>query len=221
MDIKSFKMRQLMKDKGINLVYKQDSWLMRFISKVLFFNKDFMDNYITTIGSTIYVPNKDLYMANSVIAHEVVHKCDYDRYGYLNVGFMYMSPQWFGIATIFLLPVTILLSIFHSQIWLYSLLGLTFLFPLPSPGRRWVEMRGYAATIAVMYWDGRFNDLDDLDWIIKKFTGPDYYWMWPFKSHIKKELEEWLMKISTNQILYEIPVLKEVKMILLPDSFKL
>ena len=176
-----------------------------------------MDHYITVIGSTVYIPNEELDMDNATIAHEVVHKCDHDTYGYLTVGFMYMFPQWFGIAVLVLLPAIIPLAIFHSPSWWYSLFGLICLLPFPSSGRRWVEMRGYAATVAVMYWEGRFNELDDLDWIIDNFTGSAYYWMWPFRSQVKEELGDWIKKISTNQILYEIPVLQEVKAILLPD----
>jgi hypothetical protein len=42
----------------LRVKYKNQSKLMKFLGALLFFNKDFMNNYVTTVGSVIYFPNQ-------------------------------------------------------------------------------------------------------------------------------------------------------------------
>ena len=41
---------------GIKIVEKSESKLMKAVAAILFFNKGFLTDYITTIGTTIYWP---------------------------------------------------------------------------------------------------------------------------------------------------------------------
>jgi len=161
---------------GVKLAYKRHSKLMKLISKLLFFNKKFMTKYYTTLGSTIYIP--DSHPATplnlEVIAHECKHIYDSRQHPILyNLG--YMFPQIMALFAFLALG-----AIWSSLSWLWCLLFLIFLAPIPSPGRMLIERQGYLMSLACEYWlNGRVN-ASSYTWIAKHFTGPNYYWMWPF-----------------------------------------
>ena len=126
---------------GFKIIDKRESALMRVLSFVLFFNKVFMTRYITTIYPKVYVPelpwapDKPLGRL-SILAHEYVHLKDRQRLGLL-FNILYLSPQIFALLSL-------------GAIWnMWWLLALLFLLPLPSPGRAWLEMRGYRMTMAI------------------------------------------------------------------------
>ena len=52
--------------------YKNESLFMKVIGFLLFFNKTFMTNYITTIGSTIYYPSREWCEKNDTAAAQVL-----------------------------------------------------------------------------------------------------------------------------------------------------
>ena len=86
------------------IVDKRESKLMRLLSKLLFFNKNFMSRYITVIGNTVYVPTKDwvkedAYRALSVFCHEWVHMKDNRRLGPF-FKLLYLSPQIFSFLAV-------------------------------------------------------------------------------------------------------------------------
>ena len=62
---------------SFELVRKADSRFMKFLAFLLFFNKAFMADFVTTIGNTIWVPDKwDKWPAVSraeVLRHERIH----------------------------------------------------------------------------------------------------------------------------------------------------
>ena len=65
---------------------KRNSFLMKCLSKLLFFNKEFMTRYITVIGAKVYVPQMPWkpnapYTACEVMAHEWVHMKDGKAFG--------------------------------------------------------------------------------------------------------------------------------------------
>ena len=72
---------------------KKESRLMNFFSKILFFNKDFMTKYVTTIYPKVYVPELPWKLSNwnegssisamATLAHEYVHLKDRKRMGLL------------------------------------------------------------------------------------------------------------------------------------------
>ena len=171
------------------VICKNDSKLMRLISKVLFFNKKFMSHYVTTIGNTIYGPDLSFFEDDNrsfiVIAHEYVHMCDNKKYGFL-YNLIYLSPQIFALLS--------LLSFFNLY-WLFCLL---FLLPLPSVGRTWLEYRGYSMSIACYYW--LYKEQPPATRYLDNFTTSLYYWMCPFKSYISSKLEQSLKDVVNGKL---------------------
>ena len=112
---------------------KKYSKMMKFLSKLLFFNKSFMTGYVTTWYPHIYVPKlpwkyKNNLPAIATLAHEWVHLHDRRRLGWL-FNFLYMMPQCFFIFG--------LLAFWN----LWFLLFFLFILPIPSPGRAWGNPR--------------------------------------------------------------------------------
>jgi len=74
------------------VILKKDSWLMRAIGFILKpFNKEFMSNYVTTIGSTMYSPRPDL--DDGIIQHELQHISDSKKW-----------PVLYELSYLFCLP---------------------------------------------------------------------------------------------------------------------
>tara|TARA_Y100000310_G_scaffold329028_1_gene398186 strand:+ start:766 stop:1224 length:459 start_codon:yes stop_codon:yes gene_type:complete len=75
------------------IIKKSDSRLMKSLSKLLFFNKSFMD-MVTTIRSTIYVPDNWKEFSekkkNGIIEHEKVHIQQSKKYGFIRFAVMYV-----------------------------------------------------------------------------------------------------------------------------------
>ena len=161
---------------------KKDSFIMRLLSKLLFFNKNFLTNYVTTIYPKVYVPKlpwkeNDPISAIATLAHEYVHLKDRKRMGYL-FNFLYLFPQNLVFFS--------LLGIFNP--WWY--LCLLCALPIPSPTRAWLEYRGYRMTLFVYEYFGAMRNFDDFtDWIAEHFTNSSYYWMFPAKGYIKNKLK--------------------------------
>jgi hypothetical protein len=187
---------------GFQVRVKEESWLMKVLAKILFFNKRFMTGYVTTVGDKIYVPRDRVsdFSLWQVLVHEYTHVYDKNRadFGMLGFGFWYLFPQILGVVA---LLCWIPALIFWEPAWLWGLLTLLLAAPLPSPGRMKYEMRGYAMSMAVNYW--RYGSVLDTTkrWIEEKFTGPDYYFMWPFKKMVRDEIDEWVVRLETGKIL--------------------
>jgi len=177
----------------VNLVQKENSRLMRFLAKLLFFNHGFMPNYYTTIGNTVYIPShawtEDSLNKVAVIAHECQHIADNKRLGIL-YPLMYLSPQLLVPLWAALAAVAIALG-WSSLVWSIALI-LMFVCaaPIPSPGRAWIELRGYR--ISAVAYAAQYGRLDEraLKFFIKQFTGPSYYFMYPFRKLIQRKLLE-------------------------------
>ena len=45
------------------------------------------------------------------------------------------------------------------------------------------------------------------------FTGPDYYFMWPFKKGVEAELQMWLDRVHKDELQQHIEVAEEMKKI--------
>jgi len=178
---------------GFSIESKKESTLCRFYSKILFFNKSFMTEYVTTLYPKIFVPElpwreDDDLEATVILAHEFVHLYDRKRM-WLWFNLLYLSPQvlaLFAVAT-FWSPINIL--------WLVCLA------PMPSLGRAWLEYRGYRATLASVYW--LTGKKVELDWLLLQFSGPAYYWMFPFKNILSKKFEKDFIRIENGDILGE------------------
>ena len=166
------------KIKGFEIKEKEGVWHQMLIDKVLFF-MPFM-KFWSALYPKVWRPagRGDDY---TVLQHEGVHLLDAQSfYGLLPVwpvlkwfnvalfAFCYATPQIF-----FLLALHVFVS---SPLWIFYLL---FLLPLPSPGRMIAEMRAYRRSREL----GR-----DVENMLPAFVTSKYFYMWPFKNHIRKLL---------------------------------
>jgi hypothetical protein len=169
---------------SFNIKYKNKSALMKLLGVLLFFNKEFMTKYITTIGSTIYFPNEEFIVNNprtsiNVLAHELVHVKQAQKYGSVIFGLLYLFPQCLVLFTL-LTPLS-----------LWFLCFLIFLLPFPAPWRAYFEIGGYTMSLFVMNLRLQLNNSSP-DYIAealkteasnidrKHFRGSAYWFMWPF-----------------------------------------
>jgi hypothetical protein len=170
--------------------YKNESSLMKLLGKVLFFNKTFMTQYTTTKGTKVYFPNRKDVEAHperyfNTLAHEYVHVWDANN---APIGFpiIYLLPQLLAI-----LSLGAFLAFINTWFLLF-LIFLVFLAPIPSPGRAWAELRGYGMSCKVRKWKHGHVSKDYLDSRVETFAGSAYYFMWPFKSHVRRTLQKYI-----------------------------
>ena len=186
---------------GFTLRQKSNSSFMKVLSFLLFFNKKFMTHYTTTIYPVVYVP--DFWgkyksygsLEHEILAHEYVHMYDRKRLGWL-FNILYLSPQVFALFA---------LGAFWNP---WFLLSLIFLLPWPSPGRAWLEFRGYRMSIAYQYWTK--HKKCDIYRVVEYFTGPNYYYMFPFKKLLEKWFNKELEKIKKDELSSELVEIKQV-----------
>ena len=187
---------------GFKITSKKDSKLMKALSFLLFFNKSFMTRYISVIGSTMYVPElpwkaDDDYSAIVVLAHELKHLQDSREFPII-FELSYLFPQILSIFSV--------LAVFFGPYWLFCLL---FLLPIPSPTRTYWEFRAFVNTLAVYYWF--FEDFDDIEHILKQFSGPYYYFMgFGFTWIVKRALQAELKRLREEDLREDLKVLKEI-----------
>lgn len=186
------------------LLEKKDSSLMKWLSKLLFFNKQFMISYITVIGHKVYVPRlpwsqeKPL-SACTVLAHEWVHMKDAKKFGPL-FKFLYLCPQILAPLALFA---------FWNPAFLLFLLCL---LPLPAPFRAWFEFRAYVVSIAVRWWLA--TQPTNYEWLTRQFTSSGYYWMFPAKTFLRKKFEKEFERIQQDDLKdYEQEIKKALKVI--------
>lgn len=185
--------RALAEYPDFRIAYKAEVWWMRVLAVLLFFNKTFATDYVTTIGSTVYYPSQAFVQADPdraarILAHELVHIADEKRLGKLVYRAMYLLPQ----ALALLAPLA-LLAFWHTD-FLAFLLFLVALVPWPSPGRTWIERRGSTMDLAVVYWltaGTRPSLAEDLPSMRARFNGPNYFWM----SWITANTDAWFSNI--------------------------
>lgn len=132
----------------------------------------YLSDYVTTLGHTIYVPDGfDAWpplRRDQVMRHELVHVRQYERYG------------WIGMIVIY------------------------GLFPLPiglAYGRARLEWEAYEETLRAVAETEGLNAARDPRLhaeIIRRFTGPDYLWMWPFPRTIQRWIDDTLRTLSAG-----------------------
>lgn len=198
----------LVREWEVKVRYKDESAFMKLCGTLAFFSPGFMTDVTTTLGNTINFPSRkwvkeDYAGAWQTLCHELVHVVDYRRLGKL--GWLF----WIGYAMPQGLFVLALLGIPFQSWWF--LLFLLSLAPLPAPWRKWAEMRGYAMSMATHYWThGGGIPLDWKEYVIEKFVGPTYYWMWPFRGAVEREVGRWSKKILCEEIQAENEVYNKV-----------
>jgi len=186
---------------SFKLTYKTDSKFMKVLGTLSkLFNPEFMTVYTTTVGSTVYLPSKEVLLADQrvyfgVLAHELVHMREQRQTGSVLYMLKYFAPQILGVLA--------LLAIFAvTSVWfLLALFFLIALAPLPSPGRANIELNGYTMSMAVDFWFEGSIGADELEWIALQFTGAPYYFMWPFRGGLMKELKARAVLVRTHKVL--------------------
>lgn len=201
------KVSALAESLGVKIRYKDESRFMQVLGALLFFNRDFMLHFTTTIPfiETVYFPSRKAVNANpdgyaEVLAHELVHVMDAKDLGQTLYCATYLYPQCLA-----LLSLLALLAIPLSLYWLTTLGFLLFLAPLEAPGRSWFEGRGYAMNLAVAVWRGRKVD-HIATRLVQHFTGPDYYYMDRDHARVVSGLRGWLVDAETGAILDKLPL---------------
>jgi len=199
---------------GLKIAYKDESWLMKLISYFLFYNKTFMTSYTTTIGKTVYFPNRKFiqdrdFDAIDILSHEFVHASDSERQGQIIFSFFYLFPQSLSILMLLLLPINIIVSL---------LLFVVFLSPMPAYWRKLYEVRGYQMslfTYAELMKELNYSEekiKETLEKAAKNFNqhfiNSNYYFMWPFG--VDKELSETIDKIISGDIFSVDSLYKDV-----------
>lgn len=181
---------------SITIVEKSESRLMKAIGWLLFFNKGFMTDYITTIGTKVYWPNADKLGGQNfeVLFHESQHAYDYKR-----------NPPWFVLSylspqILALLSLMSFIALTGNLLWLLSLLWLVMLAPLPSPMRNHWELRGSACNMAYTLWARGRVPSHVKERIRENFISSDYYFMWPFSRSMDKQLEQAEEKIRDGEL---------------------
>jgi len=197
----------------IQVLPKSQSKLLKLLRPLIeTFNKNYWNNYITTLGNTIWVPdnwleptsNDDVNVLLSkveVIAHESIHIKQAKEQTIFIHNILYLFPQ---ILVIFSLLA--FLAIPFNIAWLWTLLFLLFLLPIPAPFRYLKELEGYRTKI-LFYKIVYKVDNDGLQFakniIIQQLSGSSYYFAWPFKKLIQNDLnnEQALQADEYKQIL--------------------
>jgi len=113
---------------GFKLKFKDESVFMKFLGVLTYpFNQMFMEGFITTIGTTVYFPDRKSLEgrgdgAASTMAHEFVHMWDSKRQ-WLRYNLGYLSPQ------VFFIPLLAAYAVVGSWVPVASVLGaLTFAY---------------------------------------------------------------------------------------------
>ncbi len=185
---------------GYRAVMKSDSRLMRAIGWVLlrFGNTQFSEEFWTTVNGVTYRP---LAAVDGAVPdewvttlHEGRHAVDAQRIGQWAFNAGYLLPQLLALPAALCAAIGLCLAS-----WPLAVTGLVLLAlaaPLPAPFRAWAEFRGYATSMACTVWSGRMGTVDYyLDKFVgPMFTGPAYYWQWPFRARVRARFERELAR---------------------------
>lgn len=141
---------------------------------------DYMGSFWTTIGYTSAYPDGSREDWESR-AHEGRHACQAQKVSRLAFYALYLFPQC-------LVPVFILLGFLSPWLWLGAFICA---LPLPAPWRAYWELDAYKITIFTMALQKR-QDVDRvIDAVVSQhFAGPTYYYMFPFRSYVRKKLNQ-------------------------------
>jgi hypothetical protein len=193
---------------NFNTILKKDSKLHQLIGKIfaIFGNPDYMTYFWTTISSTVARPSicNDGPIPNEwqIIFHEGRHASDANKISSTVFDLIYLFPLWIGLLGLLyscmLVPV-LLLGGPLSLLW--GLLLLLGLLPLPAIGRTILEIRGYLVTLCVEFWSGNLGDEETaISWIVMQFTGPSYYYMFPFTGFLTRYFQKKLRALKDGSI---------------------
>lgn len=163
-------------------------WTLYIAGFMWIWMRDFFNNSNTTIGKRVYIvrkviENKWWIVVYRTMRHEFVHILQRSKY-WLLYDIAYLIPQLLAAGALLAI-----LAIWFSNAWLWALCCLVFGAPLPAYWRHKFELEGYTQSMLVRYeLVGHITD-DYVERIVKKFTTPFYYFMWPFRGYIEKKVK--------------------------------
>ena len=189
----------IQKEVKLQIKYKDESnFMVLLYFFVHYFNPHFMKYYSTTIGSHIYFPSRDFVKqdeqrAMRILAHELVHVLDAQKYGLLSFMLAYLFPQ-----------VLVIGILSFPWLGLYALFFLIFLLPLPAPFRFYFESRAYTI-------DKLLKPHTNVEDYVDCFTSWDYYKMYPFPEKVIEKLNYWvaLVELEGDEVLGKVLELHE------------
>jgi hypothetical protein len=135
--------------------------------------RHFLTRYVTTIGTTIYLPEgwerRSPESRYVTLRHEAVHLRQFRRYGLVGTALLYLLP---------VLP-----------------LGLAY-------GRARLEWEAYAETLRAtreVFGRDAAHDHELHTHIVRQFTGPAYGWMWPFPCVVRRWIDRALGELEVER----------------------
>ena len=161
----------------LQIKYKDTDPFMKFVGTLLFFNKSFSNDFVTTIGDTQYWPSQQFITDNpqacsEIFIHECTHMYDEKRLNSIVFKLGYLFPQLLA------LPMLLLLFVLTWKIVLP--LVLLCVLPWPAPWRALFEQRAYFVSMYVGYklynWDPKAMGASFANY----FSDSSYYFMMPF-----------------------------------------
>lgn len=155
--------------------FKSESRFMKFLNLFIsVFNKQFMTNYTTVIGTTVYLPSlawlKSCSHAWEILAHEYVHMVDRRAYAAFGFELRYLFPQILGA-----LGLLMVLAFVHPLFLLFAFFFL-FLAPLPAKWRLKFEINGYAMDAFIRSQQLGFDLKEYAFKIGTLLSGKEYYY---------------------------------------------
>lgn len=134
--------------------------------------RHYMTRYVTTMGSTIFLPTgwaeRSAESRYVTLRHEAVHLRQFRRYGRVGTALLYLLP---------ILP-----------------LGLAY-------GRARLEWEAYAETLRATceVWGlEAARDPALHAHIVTQFTGPAYGWMWPFPQAVRGWIDRVVLELALS-----------------------
>lgn len=190
-DLRAFEADTAVVVPGFKLDWKDKSSFQKLLGAIMKpFNPGYMTSYTTTFYPKVWFPTQAGYESDptrslTTLAHERVHLLD-TMASPLGFRLRYIYPQ--VLAVPLLLSGAVLAFFFGLWSLLAFGLGLAFLAPWPAPGRVHLEQRGYAMSMAVVFWLTGDIPLARKDSIRKQFLSMAYYKM----SWDSKGIDVWL-----------------------------
>lgn len=162
---------------GVTVVRKRDVPLQRWIDRalrVVTFGamRAYLTDYVTTIGRTIYLPEGWESVAPGrrweTLEHELVHVRQFERYGLVGMAILYL-----------LLPLPMGLAWFRARL-------------------EWEAYRVSLRCVAELEGIDAARDPAFREEIVRRFSGPDYGYMWRFAASVRRWIESELDAIERS-----------------------
>lgn len=177
---------------------KSDSRLQRLIGWLfsLIGNNDYSEDFWTTVKKITYRPttseNDTAWYDWQTVLHEGWHGVQWTRKRWWML-VSYLLPQALGaiaiVLTLALAPV-----IGWSALW--CLAGLAFFAPIPSYWRSRLEYEAHQVSVAIDHWTWGKQPPNFPQWLVDRYAGPSYWWMWPFKKAVRKHFQSWAQSLE-------------------------